>query len=145
MTDEHTEHQRIKVVDRRRFNQNGEPRYEATATEEAGSADVHVPESMPADVESQPVSEFTDATADVGQQWASTVRFEHLVDLLAQQAVLMLRGSNEVAPNRDQARSFIDLLAVLEAKTQGNLSSNEREMLSNMLYQLRTLYVQGRP
>ncbi|MEM6458130.1 MAG: DUF1844 domain-containing protein [Planctomycetota bacterium] len=42
----------------------------------------------------------------------------------------------------DLARYQIDLLAVLEEKTQGNLSDDEQKMLAGTLYELRSRYVQ---
>ncbi|MEM6554061.1 MAG: DUF1844 domain-containing protein [Planctomycetota bacterium] len=40
------------------------------------------------------------------------------------------------------ARYQIDLLAVLEEKTKGNLSDEEQKMLAGTLYELRSRYVQ---
>ena len=39
------------------------------------------------------------------------------------------------------AKYLIDVLAVLEDKTQGNLTAEEAAMLENVLHQLRMLYV----
>ncbi len=40
------------------------------------------------------------------------------------------------------ARHHIDMLALLEEKTKGNLSEEEKQMLSQALHQMRMLYVQ---
>lgn len=40
------------------------------------------------------------------------------------------------------ARHTIDLLSMLEEKTQGNLSSQEEELLKDILFELRMKYVQ---
>ena len=39
------------------------------------------------------------------------------------------------------AKQTIDLLAMLEEKTRGNLTSDEANILTNILYELRLLYV----
>jgi hypothetical protein len=38
---------------------------------------------------------------------------------------------------------LIDCLGALEAKTRGNLSTQESQLLSNLLFQLRSAFVQG--
>jgi hypothetical protein len=43
--------------------------------------------------------------------------------------------------NLSQAKEIIDILSVLEAKTKGNLSSEEQSVLTDMLYALRMKYV----
>jgi hypothetical protein len=37
---------------------------------------------------------------------------------------------------------MIDYLGALESKTRGNLSAEEQQILSNVIFQLRALYVQ---
>ena len=43
--------------------------------------------------------------------------------------------------NLPQAKDIIDLLSVLENKTQGNLTTDEQAVLRDMLYALRMKYV----
>ena len=43
--------------------------------------------------------------------------------------------------NLELAKHYIDTLAVLEEKTKGNLSEEESEMLSTVLYQLRSVFI----
>jgi Domain of unknown function (DUF1844) len=43
--------------------------------------------------------------------------------------------------NLPQAKEIIDLLSMLEAKTQGNLTTEEQSVLTDMLYALRMKYV----
>ncbi len=141
--DERNEHQRIKVVDRRRFTGAGELREPHVQSSERAAEPAR---EMSGDV-GQGEPEFDAASgshAASGASWSSTVRFEQLVNLLAQNALMLLQGTSDVQRSPEQARFFIDLLAVLEAKTRGNLSVDEQEMISTTLYQLRSLYVQGR-
>lgn len=50
--------------------------------------------------------------------------------------------TDEKAPiNVELARQTIDLLEILEKKTQGNLEADEKELLSQILYDLRLHFV----
>jgi hypothetical protein len=63
--------------------------------------------------------------------------------MLAQQAEFMMVGAEGLPAQPLQARRLIDYLGVLETKTKGNLSNDEAQLLSNLVYQLRTMYVQA--
>jgi hypothetical protein len=45
--------------------------------------------------------------------------------------------------NLDGAQQMIDILALLEEKTRGNLTAEERQVLEQVLYELRLRYVQA--
>lgn len=77
--------------------------------------------------------------------------FSVLVSTLAAQAMAALESSLS-GPNDSQtaqqqavqpalARHFIDTLGILESKTQGNLTDEEKLLLSNVLHELRMLFV----
>jgi|WetSurSiteA1Bulk_404760.scaffolds.fasta_scaffold388402_1 hypothetical protein len=42
------------------------------------------------------------------------------------------------------AKQTIDILAMLEEKTRGNLSDDEKRLMTHILYELRLLYVKKR-
>jgi hypothetical protein len=72
--------------------------------------------------------------------------FPLLVTMLASQAMMALgqmphpvTGKAEVS--KPEAKHFIDLLAMLEEKTKGNLTGEEGAMLSNIMHQLRMAFV----
>ncbi len=72
--------------------------------------------------------------------------FFDLVGLLAEPATIYLREARGADPQTatqslELARLHIDLLAVLRAKTEGNLSAAEQSMLEDVIYQLRSGYV----
>ena len=46
------------------------------------------------------------------------------------------------APNLQLAQQMIDILAMLEEKTRGNLSVEERQLIDQVLYELRMRYVE---
>jgi len=45
--------------------------------------------------------------------------------------------------NLDGAAQMIEILALLEQKTRGNLTNDEREMLGQVLYELRMRFVEA--
>jgi hypothetical protein len=72
--------------------------------------------------------------------------FSTLVQTLATQAAVFLSDQRDPRTGRtfrrpEVAKHHIDLLAVLEEKTKGNLKDEEKELLDTMLYELRLAYV----
>ena len=53
-------------------------------------------------------------------------------------------GSEPAEPNLDGAAQMIEILALLEQKTRGNLTAEEREVLEQVLYELRMRFVEAR-
>jgi hypothetical protein len=45
-------------------------------------------------------------------------------------------------PNLDAAKQMIDILALLEEKTRGNLTAEERQVMEQILYELRMRFVE---
>ncbi len=45
-------------------------------------------------------------------------------------------------PNLPAAQQMIDILAVIESKTRGNLTAEERQLLEQLLFELRMRYVE---
>lgn len=74
--------------------------------------------------------------------------FAELLNMLAMQAVVGLGGmatptGERIPPNLETAKHFIDLIEVLDEKTQGNLSEDEKKMMDQTVYELRMIYVQA--
>ncbi len=74
--------------------------------------------------------------------------FVGLVQIIAMQALVGLGGfagpgGQEIPPNLDLAKHHIDMLDVLDKKTQGNLSPEEKRLLDTTLHQLRMAYVEA--
>lgn len=72
-----------------------------------------------------------------------------LVSTLAAQAMTAMghlpdpvAGHPIVRP--DLAKHYVDMLAVLEAKTKGNLTPDEADMMENVLHELRMIFVTTR-
>lgn len=73
--------------------------------------------------------------------------FMELLNLIAMQAVVGLGGfasptGEAIPPNLDAAKHFIDLMGVIEAKTRGNLTDDEKKILDQTIYELRLRYMQ---
>jgi len=51
-------------------------------------------------------------------------------------------GQKREQPELTMAQQSIDLLAMLQEKTRGNLTAEEARFLENMLFDLRMLFVQ---
>jgi hypothetical protein len=77
---------------------------------------------------------------------APEITFEHFLLSISTAALLFLGEipdpeSNEKKVDLAQAKQNIDLLAVLRAKTKGNLTPNEQTLLDSMLSELRMRFV----
>ena len=73
--------------------------------------------------------------------------FSTLVSSLGTQALLALGGYEDRRTKRrivdlDLAKHQIDTLNVLEEKTKGNLTEEEKQLLDNVLYEARMQFVQ---
>ena len=80
---------------------------------------------------------------------APPATFEFLVHTLFTQALMALGRipnpiTNQTMKNVATARHFIDTLAMLEERTRGNLSADERRLLEEVQHQLRTMVIEER-
>ncbi len=79
---------------------------------------------------------------------APTLDFNALVLSLGSSAIVHLGEApdpttgKKVDPDFPLAQQSIDLLAMLQEKTRGNLTAEEQRFLQNMLTDLRMLFVQ---
>lgn len=160
----------MKVVDKRMFTADGELREDfrhlETAADKASARPAEppaqpaqAPPEPPADerqaAESQPAAaeagvpasgdavQMPPAEGDLGSPG-----FLDLVGMLAEPIAVYLGDAKlpdgGSAENLEAARFYIDLLDVLQAKTEGNLTDQERSVLEDLLYQLRMRYVRKR-
>jgi hypothetical protein len=92
------------------------------------------------------VSESSDGTVD-GEGLLPAIDFATFVLSLSHSALVHLGDAPDPsggAPQRDvaMAKQTIDLLAVLQEKTIGNLTGEEERLLDQVLYDLRMRYVE---
>lgn len=74
--------------------------------------------------------------------------FAGLVQLMAMQAMIGLGGAmgpggRDIPPNIGVAKHHIDMLEVIDKKTEGNLDTSEKKLLDTTLHQLRLAYVEA--
>jgi hypothetical protein len=72
--------------------------------------------------------------------------FAMLINSLATQALMFMSPhadpeTGKSMKNLDLAKHTIDLLGVIEEKTRGNLTADEKSLLDHVLYQTRMAYV----
>jgi hypothetical protein len=54
---------------------------------------------------------------------------------------LPVPGTKDYVVNRAAAKQTIDMVAMLEAKTKGNLTKDEENLLKNILHDLRLMFI----
>ena len=88
------------------------------------------------------------AELDASSSGASSINFASFVLSLVHTAAVHFGDVGDPvtgehhAPNLPLAQQMIDILAMLEAKTRGNLSVEERQLIEQVLYELRVRYVE---
>jgi hypothetical protein len=95
-----------------------------------------------------PAISADEAAADLDAAHLPPADFSMLVQMFSTQAMVALgllpepeSGKSQRRPNL--ARHFIDLLAVLEDKSRGNLSTDEAKLLGATLHYLRMAFVEA--
>lgn len=150
--DKSAEEAGFKVVDKRRFTEDGESRTSDAADTESAEVKAEVKKVVeekagPEQAAEAPHSQA--ASQPAGSQQAYTVDFPSFIISLATQAMMMMGEmpnpeSNLISENLEGARQTIDILALLEEKTQGNLTAEERQLMTEVLASLRMSYVKKR-
>jgi hypothetical protein len=134
----------IRVVDRRMFTPEGElrPDFEAEEAEEPARPSSREPKPPPREADSEKGEE-----PPAGAALDSEGGFLGITRSLATTAYAALglvpdaaTGARRREP--EVARQMIDWLAVLEQKTRGNLTFEESDLLTRVLYELRMAYVE---
>jgi hypothetical protein len=109
-----------------------------------GSGPDRASASSPAASGTQPPQEA--APSDSHQGSGIPVTFSSFVISLGSSSMMLMGEQLDpqqppMPPNLPQAKDIIDLLSVLEDKTNGNLTTEEQAVLRDMLYALRMKYV----
>ena len=84
---------------------------------------------------------------EAGQRQLPPANFATLVSSLVTQILFSLGGVEDPKTQKryvdlDLAKHHIDMLSVIEEKTQGNLTDQEKKLLDQALYEVRMQYVQ---
>ncbi len=137
----------FEVKDRRIFSQDGDVRESA----EQDSPDSSPPDDEEAAAASEKARE-TDKAEDSKPDQATAsppmpeINFATFVVSLNASALLHLGAiedpnTGQTDKNLPMAKQTIDILSMLEEKTAGNLTKDEENLLKNILYDLRIIYV----
>ena len=152
--------QRIKVTDRRHFDREGNlkadvPQDNAAKTEEGTQVTEPVETERPAEDDEAASEAPATATGGEprvvrpeGQSLADLPRdFSSFVEGLYLEAMLYLGAladphSGELIEDLELAQYKIDILGMVQEKTEGNLTQEEKQQLDEILYQLRMVFLQ---
>lgn len=151
MNNEDDKLQEIKIVDKRRFTTDGES--SSTSANSQQTAQSTQSQIIPPLEKSSEQKKETSLEAKEEQVAASKQKSEPKVEFssflmsLATQALVMLGEipnpeTRLTSMNLGAARQTIDILAMLEQKTQGNLTREEKQMLDELLSSLRMAFVE---
>lgn len=151
----------FKVTDRRLFNADGSPRDlppeekpepQVVTTQEAAAAPAPAPEAAtpqpevpPAPEEAAPEAEeeFSEEDLADARDPASFVSFVMSIASNAASALGMMEHpvTHQREVDIELGKHWIDVLGMLQKKTDGNLTPQERRMLEGLLADLRMQYV----
>ena len=139
MADEEIEGKGFVIKDRRRFTEEGEPK-EETGPEE--QAEEPKPRAREQAKERAKVEEKVTQEAPFPE-----INFSTFVFSLNTSALLHLGEIPDPATGKERedlamAKQTIDLIAMLQEKTRGNLAPDEENLVKHILYDLRLRYVQ---
>ena len=142
---ENEENQGFKVSDHRRFNPDGSSKGSGPEGPEPRPSEEE--RDTKASFESSP-SKSSDAPEPSSPGEGLPADFPTLILSLASTAQIGLGiaphpGAGKVEKNLLQARHAIDLMAVLQEKTKGNLSSEEEQLLQALLTDLRMRFLEA--
>ena len=140
---------RIKVIDRRRFDETGDLRPDRPMPEKKPAASPPqepaepAPTTSPVEAEAARPATARPPVSESGSTATTSPLFLDLVAGLAQQAEILINGGQGLPAQPEEAQRVIEYLSMLENKTKGNVSTQEQQVLSNVIFQLRALYVQN--
>lgn len=145
--EEEREKRGFRVVDRRRFTEDGETRDDAPADPEPVAAPEPVKPSAPeARAETPKPAPAETATEEIPEP-TGRIDFISFIASLATNAMAALGAlpeaqSQGMPRNPELAREYIDIISMLHYKTQGNLSPQEAAAMSRITSDLKMAYVQ---
>ncbi len=139
MADEEIEGKGFVIRDRRRFTEEAERKETAEPAEKVEQPEAGIRREQKAKPEV--------ASEKIEQTPLPEINFSTFIFSLNTSALLHLGevpdpGTGKQQADLPMAKQTIDLLAMLEVKTRGNLTSDEENLIKHILYDLRLRYVQ---
>jgi len=127
----------FRVVDRRPFSADGSRNDDVVADEKNEAAARVTDRNAPREAPSEPRGPLEEDSSG----------FETLVSYLSTTAMFQLGliagpSGEHIPADMPNAKRTLDLLEVLQEKTQGNLTANESRLLEDVLYELRMSFVE---
>jgi hypothetical protein len=139
MADEEIEGKGFVIRDRRRFTEEGEIKETTepdakTEEPEAGPQEEEKaePEAAPEQIEETPLPEINFSTFIFSLNTSTLLHLGEIPD----------PATGKQKEDLAMAKQTIDLIAMLDEKTRGNLTSDEENLIKHILYDLRLRYVQ---
>ncbi len=136
--EEETKGKGFVIKDRRHFDESGDLREEEAPQGEERKTEVKVEEAgstpegaAPSDADETSLPEMDFASFIFSLSTTAMYHFGDFPDPV----------TKETRQNLAAAKQTIDLLSILEAKTKGNLTSEEKQLLDGILYELRMRFV----
>ena len=139
MAEEEIEGKGFIIKDRRRFTEEGESKEETEPEEQAEGPEAAIQEE--AEDKAKAEEKITE------EMPLPEINFSTFIFSLNTSALLHLGEVPDPATGKEQedlpmAKQTIDLIAMLEEKTRGNLTPDEENLVKHILYDLRLRYVQ---
>lgn len=139
----------ILVRDRRRFNEDGSARKVSEEGEWERKSAERQPEAQPQQEQAKPQPSRAAAGKPSPAEAELDVDFSSFIVGLATQVLVMLGEiphpeTGLTVKQLDAAKQTIDILALLEIKTQGNLTGDEQQLLGEILASVRMAYVRSK-
>jgi hypothetical protein len=148
----------FKVTDRRLFNSDGSPRdlppeekpepkvsvaAEAAAAAKPAESQVKTEPAATTEATAQAEEEFTEADLEDARDPASFVSFIMSIASNAASALGMMEHpvTHQREVDIELGKHWIDVLGMLQKKTSGNVTPQEKRMLEGLLADLRMQYV----
>jgi len=124
------------IKDKRIFSEETQDEKETQAKPEPAEKEDEVPETEEADVSEEAEEDF-----QLPEINFATFIFSLNSSVLVHLGVINDPATGQKVKNLAIAKQTIDIMGMLEEKTQGNLTEDEESMLKNILYDLRMIYV----
>lgn len=159
MTEREEEQPEIKVTDRRKFNLDGSLREGVEIEPEKPREPVKFDEQQQSEIITSPTAAATATAEDIMAETTEAeaeeedypgaedpASFVNFLSTLATNAVAALGGMPHPATGQrtldlETGKFWIDILAMLKEKTNGNLHQKEAQLLDGLLGDLRMQYV----
>jgi hypothetical protein len=142
---EHKQEETFRVIDKRSFTSEGEPRKEAIEEKEREARrEEKLHPVAPAPKANLPQAPVEQIPVEVPKH---SVPFENLVRMLGSNAAMVLGAyadprTGQPMLDPDAAQELIDMLDALREKTKGNLSPEEDNILLDLLGKLKMTFLE---